>query len=56
MIEDAPTIDAVPVVRCEDCLYWHKAKEMCDVFYTETPYDGYCYFGLLREVDENAID
>ena len=21
-IDDAPTIDAVPVVRCEDCQYW----------------------------------
>lgn len=22
MIEDAPTIDAVPVVHCEDCAWW----------------------------------
>lgn len=21
-IDDAPTIDAVPVVRCEECCYW----------------------------------
>ena len=21
--EDAPTIDAVPVVRCKDCKHWH---------------------------------
>ena len=21
-VQDAPTIDAVPVVRCEDCQYW----------------------------------
>lgn len=23
-IKDAPTIDAVPVVRCKDCKYWDK--------------------------------
>lgn len=22
-IVDAPTVDAVPVVRCKDCKYWH---------------------------------
>lgn len=22
LVEDAPTIDAVPVVRCEECCYW----------------------------------
>lgn len=54
-VDNAPTLDAVPVVRCENCLYWHKAKEICDVFYTETPYDAYCYFWLLREV-QNATD
>ena len=23
-LEKAPTIDAVPVVRCKDCIYWKK--------------------------------
>lgn len=25
-IDDAPTVDAVPVVRCRDCLYWQKSS------------------------------
>lgn len=25
MIQDAPTVDAVPVVRCEDCVHWREA-------------------------------
>ena len=25
MIDDAPTVDAVQVVRCEDCVHYHKA-------------------------------
>ena len=24
VIDNAPTIDAVPVVRCKDCKYWNK--------------------------------
>lgn len=23
-VENAPTIDAIPVVRCKDCVYWDK--------------------------------
>lgn len=30
MIEDAPTVDATPVVRCKDCKYWHKDIGWCD--------------------------
>lgn len=26
-IEDAPTIDAVPVVRCKDCIYYRKSDK-----------------------------
>lgn len=27
LIEDAPAIDAVPVVRCKDCMYWRETGE-----------------------------
>lgn len=32
MIDDAPTIDAVPVVRCKDCKHWHTDDDVghCD--------------------------
>lgn len=29
-IEHAPTVDAVPVVRCEDCLYWESGENECE--------------------------
>ena len=29
-IADAPTIDAVSVVRCRDCKHWHKDTMFCD--------------------------
>lgn len=50
-IDDAPAVDAVEVVRCENCLYWNKENEMCNAFDAVTPDDGYCYFGMLREVE-----
>ncbi len=28
-IEDAPTVDAVPVVRCKDCKHHHWEQEPC---------------------------
>lgn len=29
-IDEAPTIDAVPVVRCADCKHWHEETGYCD--------------------------
>ena len=29
-IADAPTVDAVPVVRCKDCLHWNEDALACD--------------------------
>ena len=29
-IELAPTVDAVEVVRCKDCKYWHEEIAWCD--------------------------
>lgn len=56
----APTINAVPVVRCRDCIF-HKEKR-CTVWreravivecYTDD--DGYCYKGMRKEHDLNGI-
>lgn len=33
-LDEAPTIDAVPVVRCKDCKWWDKRRD--------SPY-GYCH-------------
>lgn len=29
-LDHAPTIDAVPVVRCKDCLYWQSGENECE--------------------------
>ena len=29
-IKDAPTVDAVEVVRCKDCKHWHEETGWCD--------------------------
>ena len=57
-IEDAPTIDAVPVVRCRDCFYYTPVNDKIGkcVFLTgENQYvvpDGYCYLGERKEGDD----
>jgi len=59
-IEDAPTIDAVPVVRCKDCKYMEKyaahPARFCKVWrsYNGMGDDGYCNYGE-RKCD-NAVD
>lgn len=59
-IDDAPTVDAVEVVRCKDCKYWERPKigtgtcdrMMGDQFgYCDT-YD-FCRCGVRRESDGN---
>ena len=39
MLESAPTVDAVPVVRCRDCKHWHKDTVFC----------GYMSYGEASE-------
>ena len=50
-IEDAPTIDAVEVVRCKDCkwhLNGHLCKQLSQYGSIETPSGFYCGFGERR--------
>lgn len=32
VVDRAPTIDAVPVVRCKDCKRWDEVTQVCDKF------------------------
>ena len=54
-IEDDPTIDAVPVVRCRDCFYYTPVNDKigkCVFLIGEHQYavhDGYCYLGERKE-------
>lgn len=56
-VEDAPTIDAVPVVRCKDCEYWECGpdtkgeiykKYLCDAFECGTTAYDFCSYGERR--------
>ena len=52
-IENAPTVDAVEVVRCKDCKHYNESEQGCDHFgyYSHTPYvdeDDFCSYGERR--------
>ena len=61
IIDNAPTIDAVPVVRCKDCKYYRYGKYFTGVkFCQRLPYyaaegglntadDGFCSCGERKE-------
>lgn len=48
-IKDAPTIDAVEVVRCRECKYSVNIFKGyflgCDMWKQSTPEDGFCHMG-----------
>ena len=41
MINDAPTVDAVPVIRCKDCKYWLGEGRWC-TYDMNTTAEEYC--------------
>lgn len=51
MIDVAPTVNAVPVVRCKDCVYsrsvkWNKkGYRVCPVSHMEITDDDFCSYG-----------
>ena len=57
-LDNAPTIDAVEVVRCKECEYWQDNNngyphEECRWGKEETPdSDDYCSYGERREDDQ----
>lgn len=46
-VNTAPTVDAVPVVRCKDCAYYEysNAGDFCSSTGAGMPEDGYCSDG-----------
>lgn len=60
-IEDAPTVDAVPVVRCKECRYYGKYgvcnfhSDDADAYHTghdvHMDYDDFCSYGERRSED-----
>ena len=60
VLESAPTVDAVPVVRCRDCIgkstWYNDAEYGCAVCGLSGMYpkseNGYCSYGLVRSDEE----
>ena len=52
LIEKAPTIDAVPVVRCRECKHHHDCgTHFCDALGMDCPDDSefFCKYGERKE-------
>ena len=47
-IDNAPTIDAVPVVRCKECKHFVQCKEVEGVSWT-----GFCNYGEFHTDEED---
>ena len=53
-IADAPTIDAVEVVRCKDCKHWYSDADTgmaCEFTNIGQPEDGFCNWAERRSDD-----
>lgn len=44
-IADATVINAVPVVRCRDCVHYDKLYRTCEIWKHGVLSNGYCYRG-----------
>ena len=57
VLEQLPTIDAVPVVRCKDCKHWgiHKRLNVpwCRAMHIDKSANGYCDFAERSEDETN---
>ena len=52
----APTVDAVPVVRCKDCIHYNASKRLCCVSRWAHGEDGFCDLGERRVENGKAAD
>ena len=66
-IADAPTVDAVPVVRCRDCKHWKPSGSKAGNSFSDMEYIGgckftnycrsesdFCSYGKRKEGDRNG--
>lgn len=64
VINNAPAIDAVPVVRCDHCRYCTEHYDTdgnvpywtCSEWDSGTDADGYCYYGKRKDGINNAFN
>ena len=48
-IEDAPTVDAEPVIRCRDCELFYKNRSPFSSCCSSGKENGYCFWAERRE-------
>lgn len=62
LVDGIQTVDAVPIVRCENCLYWVSGAneceswEWCKMLNTDMPPNGFCYLGDRKDDDDDKTD
>ena len=62
VLQEAPTVDVVPVVRCRDCIgrstWYNDAEYGCAVCGMSGMYpkseDGFCSYGIRKDGDRNG--
>ena len=48
-LRNAPTVDAVEVVRCEDCKHYRTSGCAMDTYAFDVVEEGFCSYGERRE-------
>lgn len=51
-VNSAPTIDAVPVVRCKDCKFFNMHEKECECGYVATDLEGGAQFRINFDLDD----
>ncbi len=51
VLEELPTVDAVPVIRCKDCYFFgtFQRKHYCEKYDHAVTQDGYCAWAERKE-------
>lgn len=53
-IDNAPTVDAVPVVRCRECEYHNKPPCHMKLSFNWTEDNDFCSYGERKEGNDNG--
>ena len=54
IVENLPSVDAVEIVRCEDCKHWYSDADSgmaCEFTNMSQPEDGFCNWAERRQDD-----
>lgn len=54
-LDKAPTIDAVPVVRCRECKYYNRALQLCNNGLGARPFEFYCADGAKMDGGAESV-